>query len=87
MSNMNDTDDKDGGHHHTAGVNVDDQKRLWTMVNRLKQKPGEEVFDVFATVGSAALAADTLRRMGYSVRHNVLAVEVESSRSPSRSRY
>lgn len=87
MSNIGDTDGEgSGGHNRDAGVSSEDQRRLEIMISKLKGRNDrrDEVMEpvVFATVGSAALAADTLRGMGYEVRHSVLAVEVERSPSP-----
>ena len=82
MSKMSDTGggNGDSGHNYTAGVNSEDQEQLYKMVASLRRQ-NENIFGVFATVGSAALAADTLEQMGYAVRHRVLAVEVDSSSS------
>lgn len=86
MSNIGDTDGEgSGGHNRDAGVSPEDRSRLEIMISKLKGRNArrDEVEPVvFATVGSAVLAADTLRGMGYKVRHNVLAVEVERSPSP-----
>lgn len=74
---MNDTDDSgDGNHSHLEGIDADDRLRLASMVNRLRaDQPSGMILEVFATVGAAVLAADTLKGMGFKVHHNVLAVE------------
>lgn len=77
MSSATDTDAKgDGGHNLAVGLNPHDQERLNIMIRTLQGQRGIDLTEVFATVGSAAVAADTLRGMGYTVRHNVLAVQV-----------
>lgn len=78
MSSTIDADGRGNRHANTAGITPQDQERLSVMVGRLREERGTEVFEVFASVGAAAAAADTLDGMGFTVRRSVLLVEALS---------
>lgn len=79
MSNATDAGAEGTGDcDHTAGLSPQDQEQLKFMTLRLQQNPDKAEVGTFATVGAAALAADTLRGLGYKVNHSLLAVRASS---------